>query len=1814
LRFEPLEKRRLLSVNVTTARYDLARDGANTSETILTPSDVSSGSFGKIASMTVDAQVYAQPLLVNGVTVSGQTHNVLYVATENDTVYAFDAQGNNPAQGYLWKTSLINLGVSNSGETAGQESDYGTTDIIPLVGITGTPVIDPNTKTLYVVGLFKEPGTPASSHYQQRLYALDITNGTAKLGGPVTLSASVTGSGAGSSNNVLPFDPFRENQRPALTLANGEVYIGFASHGDQSPWHGWVLAYNAATLHQDYVYCNTPNGSSGGIWMSGGGIAVDSSGNLYFTTGNGTFDVNTGGSDYGMTIQKLSPSLAPEDYFAPYNESSLSGADLDYGCSNVILLTNQSGSAPNEILSEGKWGQIYLNNANTGQMGEFTSTAPNHDLGEAAITTNISTSNVHNTDAYWNGYVYSGGDALPIEAFAVGNSTLGTTPTSQSSHIFGSPSIEDGQGAGVSVSSNGTSNGILWALDNSGFNSNPAVLYAYDATNLNTVLWTSTQAAGGRDTGPNAVKFQTPVVANGYVYVAGAGSVTIYGLLPSAPTVTLPASANPSPVTGTTTNLSVSATDQVGDLPPTYTWAASSAPTGAMLPTFSVNGTTSANNTTATFYAAGNYTFTCTITDPTSNVSITSSVNVTVNQTLISGLSALSPTTVTVVDGGSLQFVGGGTDQFGNPMTAPATWTVNSGGAGGTVDNNGFYTAPSSGTGTDTVKVSNGTQSATTTVTVVAPLAPVTQVNLSGYFNRNGIVPDGQSYTTGGLDGGGNALSGNLLGTSAVFNGSSFTIATASTTGNNVVYGAGQTITLPQGQFGYLEMLADHTNGPGTNETLAVTYTDNSTATFTQTFGDWVTGSGGITGQSIAVTMAYRDTGGGGEDTQTTYVYGYKFGLTSGKTVQSLTLPSDSKLDVLAIDLVPAVPAPGIAITTPAAANPSVAGTSTSLSVSAVDTAGDAAPIYSWATTLMPAGATAPTFSVNNSASANATTATITQAGTYGFTATVTDPTSGATVLSSAKVVANFGLFTSSVDIGSPLPAGSLSYNSTSGAYTTIAGGADIGGSSDQFHYTYESISGNSEITARVTSLSNSNASAKAGPMFRDSSAANGAFAAMFVTPSSGVVFEWRSADGGAATSTTVNSIAAPVWLRLNQANGQFSGYYSTNGTSWTQVGTSQSISMGASDLAGLAATSHASGTSATAVIDNVAVVTPPTVATPASANPSPVTSTTTNLGVLGADAGGEATLTYTWATTGTPPALVGFSPNGTNAAKSSTVTFIKVGSYNFMVTITNPTTGLSVTSAVGVTVQPTLTTIVVLPYPATLAPNGTQQLSAKAYNQFNVLMSPQPSFSWSTTVGSITGAGTLTAPSSDASGTAYATVGSVNGSTIVTVTDPAPTVATPAAAMPSIVTAETTSLYVLGADDEGESALIYSWATTGTPPAAVSFSLNGTNAAKDSTATFTMAGDYSFLVTISNPTTGLSVTSNVDVTVNQSYSSMIISPTAPNLTGGATQPLSATALDQFNQPLASQPPITWTLLSGPGTLTGAGLYTPPYAGGSAVVQAASGAYNASANVTFSSEALWNAASSSSWSTGGNWIDAFTSGTLAAPGVRGLTGDTVLFASSPVARLDGVNPTLAAVTFNNAATGYGITQGSAGSLTLQGGIAGGSATVSVLAGNPAINAPLHLASSTTFSAAASTTLTMNGPIDGSGSLTTNGSGRLVLNGVNTFSGGLAVRSGTVVINAADGLVDGCDVTVGSAGAFSSPVVASAAPARVSAPITLASKSLSPRALAAVMSAGQPIPPDRISIRPTAAIFPNIPASNLSQSVKDLWWLRDLSQI
>ena len=1113
----------------------------------------------------------------------------------------------------------------------------------------------------------------------------------------------------------------------------------------------------------------------------------------------------------------------------------------------------------------------------------------------------------------------------------------------------------------------------------------------------------------------------------------------------------------------------------------------------------------------------------------------------------------------------------------------------------------------------------------------------------------------------------------------------------------------------------------------------------------------------------------------------------------------------------------------------------------------------------------------------------------------------------------------SLGSFSTSLDVGSPSPAGSSSYNAATGTYTVAGGGADIWGSTDQFQYLSQSLTGYGSIVARVTGVQNTNTWAKAGVMFRDSTGdAYNTNASILVTPGQGVSFQWRSSTGGSSSNVVIPGVAAPAWVKLVRNGNGVSAFYSkTAGTpttsDWIQVGTAQTIAIGTTVQAGLAVTSHSNGTLCTATFTNMALTSiadpPPTVATAAAASQLPPPSAASaNLSVLGADDGGETNLIYTWATTGTPPAAVNFSSNGQNASKNTVATFSAVGSYSFVVTITdqfgasttsavsltvnqavnsiaispsgatlapngskqftataydqfgalvsnpagivwsnsnsnvgsinastglysagnlqgittitatagaasgsaavavttlpapkawyrfdessgttaadssgngrtgtlvngpawttgessgglafngtsqyvtvpalnlnsntvtmsawikrsgtpsdytgvvfyrngsgtasgislrstgalayhwndangtwnwasgltvpdgvwtfvalvitpsnatmymqpaggamqsavnavanaiqafsgvidigqdtlggrffngsaddvriyntslsaaqvtqlyssyfpptvataaaaNPTTVAATTSAlstlgasilgesalkytwsaigsppasvnfsvngtnaakstlatfsqagtytlavaivdtqnqaitsqVTVTVQQTLTSLTVSPSTATINSGGSQQFSATAYDQFGAAMTPQPAFTWSVVsggVGSINSSSGLYTSSAAGSATVKATSSSVNNTASVTVTNPAPTVATPAAANPSPVTGTTTSLSVLGASGGGEANLSYTWSMT-SGPATVNFSANGTNAAKNSVATFSQAGGYQFTVTITDQNS-LSTTSAVNVTVNHTLQGGVsISPAAANITAGNTQQFTLMGQDQFGQAFTVADPVSWQL-TGPGSLgVSSGLYTPPYINGSATVQATYGAFNITpAMVTFSGQAQWNASANASWNANGGWKDSIGGGTVAAPGTRGIFGDTVLFASAtgPMARLDGANPTLAGITFNSAATSYTIAQGSGGSLTLQG---TNGATVSVLAGNDTISAPLHLASDTIFSAAATSGLTISGPIDGSGGVTLTGSGMLTLSGANSYTGSTVVNGGTL---------------------------------------------------------------------------------------------------
>jgi len=505
-----------------TYHNDNLRTGQNLSETVLTLSNVNQSQFGKLFSYPIDGMAFASPLYVANVSVSGQGyHNVVYVATENDSVYAFDADG-------LGTTPLWHVSFLKSGVTTVPCADTGECgDILTQIGITSTPVIDPSSGTIYVVAATKE----GASTWVQRLHALDITTGAEKFGGPVVLQASVPGTGSGSSGGNLAFDSLRENQRPGLLLSGGIVYLAWGSHGDNSPWHGWVLGYNATTLQQTMVYNATPNGNGGGIWQGGGGLATDATGDIYYVTSNGDFDANTGGVDYGDSVQKLSPSGTVVDYFTPHDENNMSVNNLDLGAGGPVMLVDQTtGSYPHLLITAGKSGTIYV--INRDNLGKFNPSNDNQIVQSlvGVLPNGSAESGNFSTPVYFDGYVYFGAVNDTVKAFQLTNGKLSTTPTSQSAAIYGV------RGASFAISANSASNGILWSLQNNGASAdndvgNPGVLFAYNANDLTTELYDTSQA-GSRDTLDNAVKFSIPLVANGKVFVAGQTQLTAFGLLP----------------------------------------------------------------------------------------------------------------------------------------------------------------------------------------------------------------------------------------------------------------------------------------------------------------------------------------------------------------------------------------------------------------------------------------------------------------------------------------------------------------------------------------------------------------------------------------------------------------------------------------------------------------------------------------------------------------------------------------------------------------------------------------------------------------------------------------------------------------------------------------------------------------------------------------------------------------------------------------------------------------------------------------------------------------------------------------------------------------------------------------------------------------------------------------------------------------------------------------------------------------------------------------------------------------------------------
>jgi hypothetical protein len=505
---------RAWSQNVLTYHYDNAHDGLNSSETTLTPSNVNYTSFGKLFVLTVDGLVDAEPLYLSAVPITGSgTHNLLIVATENDSVYAFDADIGT----LIWHIKALRPGETPS-------DDRNCNQVTPVIGITSTPVISrpPGTNgVIYAVAMSKD----SSGNYHQRLHALDATTGKELYGGPVSIEAKYPGTGDDSSDGYVLFDPAQYEARSALLMLNDTIFIAWTSHCDVRPYTGWIMGYGATTLAQTTVLNVTPNGSQGSIWNAGGGLTADNSGNIFFLDANGSFDSTLNGKgfpdegDYGNAFLRLTVTggLAVADYFEMYDGQTESGEDSDLGSGGAILLPNledASGNVWQLAAGAGKDSNLYL--VNRASMGKFNPTSNNiyQELPGVLAT------GIFSTPAYYNKRLYYGPVNHPILAFQFQDAKLLPTPVEETSTSFEYP------GATPSISSNGLTNGIVWAAENK----NPAVLHAYSAGSL-LELYNTNQAPNKRDQFGAGNKFITPLIINGKVYVGTTTGVGVFGLL-----------------------------------------------------------------------------------------------------------------------------------------------------------------------------------------------------------------------------------------------------------------------------------------------------------------------------------------------------------------------------------------------------------------------------------------------------------------------------------------------------------------------------------------------------------------------------------------------------------------------------------------------------------------------------------------------------------------------------------------------------------------------------------------------------------------------------------------------------------------------------------------------------------------------------------------------------------------------------------------------------------------------------------------------------------------------------------------------------------------------------------------------------------------------------------------------------------------------------------------------------------------------------------------------------------------------------------
>ena len=498
-----------LTAQIFTSQNDNSRSGANTHETILTPANVNAGQFGKLFTLKTDGGIYAQPLYIPRLEIPGKgAHNVVVVATENDSVYAFDAD--TPSATPLWHTDFLKAG----GLSPVDSSDVQCPFIQPGIGITPTPVIDPQTGTVYVLARTSSGGGLLSSTvYSQKLHALAITTGQEKFGGPVEIKAP-------------GFDAIHELPRAGLLQTNGQVVLTWGSSCDVKPYHGWIMAYDAHTLKQTAAFNTSPDSGEAGIWQADNAPAADAQGNIFAATGNGVFTAASNGRDYGDTMLKMgidNGRLTVRDYFTPSNEARMNQSDQDLGSGGPILIPDQPGPHPHLVLIGGKNGYMFV--LDRDHLGHLQTSAANPVLQVLHFAGGI-----YSAPAFWNGHLYVVATTDFLSDFPISKGRFAETPASKSTLRFGNP------GATPAVSANGSKDGIVWFIQTKewdDFSDRRAILRAFDASDLAHEIYNS-EENGSRDRPGAAMRFTIPTIANGRVYVPAKNEVDVYGLLPPA--------------------------------------------------------------------------------------------------------------------------------------------------------------------------------------------------------------------------------------------------------------------------------------------------------------------------------------------------------------------------------------------------------------------------------------------------------------------------------------------------------------------------------------------------------------------------------------------------------------------------------------------------------------------------------------------------------------------------------------------------------------------------------------------------------------------------------------------------------------------------------------------------------------------------------------------------------------------------------------------------------------------------------------------------------------------------------------------------------------------------------------------------------------------------------------------------------------------------------------------------------------------------------------------------------------------------------